>query len=1042
MSNGGNIEAIYPVTPTQDGMLFHVLYGEGAPLYLQQYTCLIEGRLDAAAFARAWHHVVARHAALRTLITWKGRDRPLQVVLREVEVPWEHQDWRAVPASEQEAALETWLEEDRRRGVDLDAAPLLRFALLSMADDAHRFVFTHHHVILDGWSLGIVLREAFTLYQDFVAGRPASLDAPVPIREFVRWLQERDHTGAQAFWQGRLAGFDEPTELPIADERADRWASRQRSIVTTFGEQATATISEALRGRGLTLSTLLRGAWSLVLGRYTRSDDVVFGATVAGRPAELDGALDMVGLFINSVPVRVRIPDAGAVATWLETLQRDQIATSPHEATPLRDVQAWSGVDGGSPLFDTLLVLENVPADLPSGSLGVSEVRYLQSSNYPVAILVMPGKNLEIVLLYDEDRFERDIVERIGRQLFHTVVELASALDGDLSDIDVMSDDEQHEIVNEWNDTDRPFPADRTIHGLVFDVAAAHPERTAVAGAETTLSYRELETRAQRIARRLADAGVGPGDRVAVVLERCPGFVVAAVGVLASGAAYVPIDPGLPAERIGFMLEDTSAAAILTGHGHATRPSVLTLEVDPASGVLRDPHEDLGARTSADPVTADDDAYVLYTSGSTGRPKGVVVTHRNLVASTTARLDVYDGPVGTFLLLSPFIFDSSVAGLFSTLTQGGTLVLPEPRMEQDVRHLAGLIDRHRVTHTLMLPVLYGLLLDAADAEALRSLDTVMVAGEACPPSLVATHHRVLPGVRLVNEYGPTEATVWCTFHVIPPPSVDDPARVPIGRPIPNARVHVLDPSGRVVPVGVPGELHVGGAGVARGYLNRPELTAAAFVERDVARRGVTRLYRTGDLARYRADGTIDLLGRMDHQVKVRGQRIELGEIESAMRDIEEIRNAAVIVRDGDAGRATLAAFVEPLVDAGRILQRLREQLPAAMVPATVVAMDRLPRGPTGKIDRLGLEKIEVAAAAPTEYVPPRTETEERLAEIWATVLGVDRVGATDDFFALGGDSIASIRIIARAHALGLEITPRQFFAAPTVAALAAGESAS
>ncbi len=426
---------------------------------------------------------------------------------------------------------------------------------------------------------------------------------------------------------------------------------------------------------------------------------------------------------------------------------------------------------------------------------------------------------------------------------------------------------------------------------------------------------------------------------------------------------------------------------------------------------------------------------MIYTSGSTGRPKGVEVTHRNLVNSTHARVRAYGDRIDAFLLLSPFFFDSSVAGLFSTLTQGGALVLPAPQMEQDVGHLADLIAAHQVSHTLALPRLYEMLLEHADPARLGSLRLVMVAGEACSRDLGPRHHDVLPGTRLVNEYGPTEATVWCTVQEIGPGPVDGD-RVPIGRPIANSQTYILDPWGRPTPVGVPGELHVGGLGVARGYLGDPAMTADRFVTRTLPDEPV-RLYRTGDLARYLEDGTIDLIGRADTQVKIRGQRIELGEIERVLESHPSVREAVVNLRAADGAPAILAAHVATDAASGDLRDFLASQLPAPMVPAAIVTMDTLPRGSTGKVDRKALLEAPIRPAGPAaRYVAPATHTEKRLAVIWSEVLGVERVGVADNFFELGGDSILSIRVIARAHAAGLRITPRQFFDQPTVAELA------
>jgi len=1043
-ASGVNVEAVYPLTPVQEGILFHTLYAPESPLYLQQYVARLDGDLDVAAFRRSWQLVIDRHEVLRSLVTWEGRERPLQVVRRRVEPEWRIEDWRTDTSAAQTARFNRFLENDRRRRFALDVAPLMRFALLRIAGDTHRFVWSHHHVVIDGWSMAIVLSEVFRSYEAIVAGVEPQLPPPAPYREYVRWLHTSGTGGAEEHWRRSLAGFTTATKLRIeAPGVTSPWAERHGEEVVRLGVAATERLAVFARSSGVTLNTVLRDAWSLLLNRYSGDEDVVFGATVAGRPAELDRAMEMVGLFINTLPVRVRIERDTAVVDWLRQLQQQQIAATPYEATPLVEVQGWSEVPAGDPMFQTLLVFENVPhPETKAGGLTTTDIRYLQRSNYPLAVLVMPGAELELVLLYDADRYHPAVIGRLARQLIRVLETIGDDPWRPVADVELFPRDELTEMVAVWNNTEAAYPAGETIHSLVLASAARTPQHLAVVGDGASLTYADLVAKATDVARRLGTLGVGPGVRVGVAMERSPATVTAILGVLLAGGAYVPLDPRQPPARLGYLIADTSAAAIVTqGEPVALgdiAPTVAVVRTDetgpPVAGV---------ATAAAGP---DDLAYVLFTSGSTGRPKGVAVTHRSLVNSTHARLHAYGDPVGTFLLLSPFVFDSSLAGLFATLTQGGTLVLPAPDMEKDVRHLAELIATHQVTHTLLLPTLYAMLLEHADPAALRSLRLVMVAGEACPPSLMRRHHSLLPDTRLVNEYGPTEATVWCTVHhTSAPEPADDESdhapRVPIGRPIANMQTFILDPWLRPVPVGVPGELHVAGVGLARGYLDQPALTAERFIETDLPVAGRVRLYRTGDVARHLPDGSIDLLGRVDHQVKIRGQRIELAEIEMVLREHQKVRDAVVVASTTGSGAtagAVLVAYVEPDVDGESVRRFLAERLPAVMVPARVVTLGALPRGVNGKVDRTALPDPGHPAPRGGEgFVAPATDVERRLAEIWSGVLGVESVGVTDNFFDLGGDSILSIRIIARAHETGLAITPRQLFEHPTIAELAA-----
>ncbi len=1043
----GNIEAIYPLTPVQQGILFHVLYTPDSPLYFQQFTAIVEGDLDVEVLRRSWDVVIGRHQALRSLLTWERRDQPLQIVRETVRAEWRIEDWRT--ETDPARSFAAFLDRDRRRGFDLSVAPLMRFALFRLAEGRHQFVWSHHHLILDGWSIGVVLAEVFEVYEALTAGRQPDLAPPADYGSYIRWLQGRDDPAAQRFWSERLSDVETATRPAIERIVAETpWAERHAESRVTLAAADTVRLSEAARTAGVTLNTMLRGAWAVLLRRYSGTDDVVFGATVAGRPPELDGALDLVGMFANTLPVRIGVEEGARLADWLGTIQSHQMAALAHEVTPLVDVQRWSGVPAGQPLFTTLLAFENVrPPQTAGAGLRLRELRYLQRSNYPLALLVMPGDEMELIALFDVDRYDRRIIERMMAQLGYVLEQMAGGLNRTVGSLDVIPPGEAEEVLVDWNQRGGSPPPGETMHDLIVAAAATDPDKVAVTDDIVAVTYSELVHRAGDLAAELQRMGVGPNDRVGVCMARSPATVVAILGVLSAGAAYVPMDPDQPGPRHRYVLDDTDAVALLVSAGGGIdggdRP---ILEVaDDGTIATAERGTPAAAPRAAGPH---DLAYVLFTSGSTGRPKGVAVTHGNLVASTHARRDVYPGRVGAFLLLSPLIFDSSVAGLFWTLYDAGTIVLPASRMDQDVRHLAGVVQRHEVTHTLGLPTVYELMLAHAEPGQLASLRVVMVAGEACPPSVGAAHHVRVPGTLLVNEYGPTEATVWCASHVITPDDVRNGAetashRIPIGRPIPGTQIYLLDEQLRPVPVGVPGELCVAGAGLSRGYLGRPELTAQQFVDVELPAVGPTRVYRSGDLGRHLPDGTIDLLGRLDHQVKIRGQRIEPGEIETVLREHPAVRDAVVVagadLADGAASSPTLVAYAAAEADRDELRQHLAAHLPNVMVPAVIELLPSLPRGATGKVDRDALPepKRRPDGAQQDVAVAPATETERLLAGIWADVLGRDAVAVTDNFFELGGDSILSIRIIARAHEAGLTISPRQFFEAPTVAELAA-----
>ncbi|MEM9381319.1 MAG: amino acid adenylation domain-containing protein, partial [Planctomycetota bacterium] len=798
-----------------------------------------------------------------------------------------------------------------------------------------------------------------------------------------------------------------------------------------------------------------RGAGALVLAAHAGEDDVVFGATVSGRPADLPGVESIVGMFIHTVPVRVRVDRAATVGDWLRAVQRDRNEASEHEHASLAAVQKASDLPPGTPLFDSILVFENhaidVEEDGGAEGLSVAEQRFVERSNFPLAVLVLPGERLELTLIHDSDRYDPRAIRRLSEEIVAALESFAEDPRCAVGDVEVLAADEREELRGLASGPPLEGTPETVLERIDAAVRRA-PDAPAVLDeqGERITTYADLDARSHALAGALVSAGVRRGDRVALAIDRGRDMVVGILGTLRAGAAYVPLDPDGPAERRRAILEDVRAAALVT-----TRERAALAEASGPAVVRVDDLDAATASRSTDvSVSGGDAAYVLFTSGSTGRPKGVEIRHSNLARSTAARFRGYaeavgGGEVGRYLLLSPYHFDSSVAGLFWTLCSGGALVLPPAGGERDVAALVELVERTGVTHTLCLPSVWELVLEVAAPGQLASLRAVIVAGESCAPGLVRSHAAALEDAALVNEYGPTEGTVWATAHVLDP-SDPSPA-VPIGRPIPGASVHLVDATLRAVPRGAPGEVLLGGGGVARGYLGRPERTAEAFVEAAPLGGAPERAYRTGDLARWREDGALEFLGRADGQVKVRGQRIEVGEIEARLAEHGGVREAVVVARmDGPRATTELAAYVvaAPELPAGdasaaALVASLRDHLaatlPAAMVPRTIDVLDALPRTGTGKVDRGALPDptaaVELVATAAGDG--PANETEQTLLPIWREVLGLERIPREASFYELGGDSLLSIRIIARAHRSGVRVDPARFADRPTLAGMAA-----
>jgi amino acid adenylation domain-containing protein len=1005
-----NVADIYPLTPTQAGMLYHALSTPQEGLYFQQISCTLRGSLNLDLFKQAWDLVVKRHPALRTIFLWEGVNEPLQVVRETINLPWDVVDLRGASPQDQAERLVALRDEYRARGFDLTRAPILSMVLVQLADDRYHFIWNFHHLLTDGWSTHLVFQEALAVYEALGRGEQYTPPPVRPFREYVDWLRRQDAQAAGQFWREQLAGFEVPTSFQV-DRPAKSGAVLHGEASRTLSAAETIGIQSFARQHRLTLSTIVHGAWALLLSCYSGEEDVVFGTTLSGRPADLRGVENMIGMFINTLPLRVRTPDSVRLLPWLQQLQAQQLEIRQVEYSSLAEVQRLGDVEPGSSLFESILVFENYPVQ-PNGerSLVVEDIRYREQSNYPLALLVLPEEQMRLLVIYDRSRFDAGVIDRMLIHLQTILLGMTVDPDMTLSDIPLIDAEEYRQTVIEWNETDADPGPLVWIHDQVAAMAAYTPQKTAVTAGNGSLTYGELEYRATQLAHHLLRRGIEPGTPIGLYMDRSTTMIVGILGILKAGCAYVPLDPAYPASRVEFILNDTRTPMVVTQPHHTVTlglPEGRILVLDEAwSQITAEPDQSPGI-----PIKETDLAYIIYTSGSTGDPKGVMVTHGGLFYSNAARFLYYEGNVGNYLLLSSFAFDSSVAGIFWTLADGGTLVLPDPGDERDIDRLVDLIAEQQITHTLALPSLYRLLLDFAPPDSLDSLRTVIVAGEACPSDLASRHYAFLPGAVLYNEYGPTEGTVWASVYRLE--RDDDLELVPIGKPIPNARLYILDRRGRPVPVGVPGELVIGGPSVVPGYWQHPELTAERFARNPF---GEGRIYRTGDRVRWLPDGNLEFLGRVDNQVKVRGYRIELGEIEIALRQHTLVSDALVTLKGG-----RLLAYLIPSRNGDATLEGLEVirsdlagRLPEYMLPSFWTWLAEFPRTPNGKIDRKSLPEPDPSnSSVEVEPAAPRTDTEQKIQSIWKDLLGVQKIGTRDDFFMLGGHSLLMTQLVSR-----------------------------
>ncbi|MET7848700.1 amino acid adenylation domain-containing protein [Streptomyces avermitilis] len=1026
---------VWPLTPLQEGMVYHSLEADGGPdIYHIQLALDLEGTLDTTALRAAGDALLERHPNLRVAFRNRPSGQTVQYVPRSVRLTWEEADLAGLGETERQARAEELTRRARTQRFSLDRPPLMRFLLIRYGGDRYRLVMTMHHALLDGWSMPLLLQELIALYDN--SGDGALLPDPVPFQDYLRWLSEWDREAAERAWSAALEGVDEPTLL--AGNRPRTRAALPERTVRDLSPELVAALSAQAAQAGVTLNTVMQLAWGLLLGRRLGSGDVLFGSAVSGRPPQLTGADRMIGFLINTVPVRVRIDPFESWTQALTRTQAERVSLTDHQYLSLARIQQLTGLRA---LFDTVLVFENYPLP-PDGArdskgLRTTAVQGQDASHYPL-LLAVSAREGKIRLRLDH---RPDLLgERTADEVLAEFTTILESVAADPSRAVGRTRPGSPETRHRRTEA-APVPsgpdAPGTIHERIAQQAAATPDAVAVSSGRTRLTWQELDERANSVAKLLLGFGVSPEDRVGVLLERSTDLVVSALAVLKAGAAYVLLDPAHPERRLRSLLAEAGAPVLLTDAGRAAAwgaepggglPQVVAVDTDLPPG---------GPGRTAVPVAvaADQLACVIYTSGSTGTPKGVALTHRDVV-------DLADEPCWRstsrerVLFHSPQAWDASMLELWVPLLNDGQVVVAPPG-RTDLARLAGLLKEERITRLWLSAGLFRVLAEE-DPACFAGLRELWTGGDVVPADAVRKVRRAVPGTVVVNGYGPTETTVFATHHIMRPGDAV-PDSVPIGVPLAGNRVYVLSAQLEPVPVGVPGEIYVAGAGLARGYDNAPGLTAQIFVADPFGPPG-SRMYRTGDLGRHRPDGTLDFIGRTDNQVKLRGFRIELGEVETALATFPDVAQAVAMVREEPAGEKRLYGYVvmasgRPAPEPGELHEHLAAILPEHMVPSVFLTLDALPLTAHGKLDRAALPAPEAAAGTGRG---PRTPQEELLCGLFAETLRVPEVGIDDNFFVLGGDSLRGARLVSRIRALfGVELGVQELFQAPTVTGMAA-----
>lgn len=1034
--NTANIENIYELSPVQQGLLFHSLY-EADGAYFVQLSYSFDGLLDIVAFTQAWQRILERHAPLRTSFYWEGIDKPLQVVNKQVDLPLKQLDWREIAPEEQQTKFQAFLLSDRQQGFNLSTESLLRLTLIRLGDRAYQFVWSSHHIILDGWSTALVFKDFVLLYQAFCQGEDVTLPSNSCFADYIAWLQQQDLDRAETFWRRLLEGVQAPTPLtnlevnnlpPQVEKYED--GRLKLSVATTDKLKTWA------KQHQLTLNTLVQGAWALLLSRYSGQNDVVYGVTVSGRPVDLLGAESMVGMFINTLPLRVRVDGKMSLLPWLKKLQHQLLEIRQYEYSPLVEIQGWSEIPRGVPLFESILVFENYPVDRAlqdwQTDLKIHNLSAVDNTNYPLTISAIPGVELELRIAGDRSRFDSSTITRMLGHLQTLLEAMVSAPEVRLHELPLLTAAEKQLLV-EWNKTTTNYPP-QCVHQLFAQQVEKTPNAIAVVFENHSLTYQQLDQQANQLAHYLKKLGVGADVLVGICLDRSLDMAIAVLAVFKAGGAYVPLDRDRPLSQLTYMLQASSCQILLT-HKH------LAADFEQAKIVYLDADWGVISQESKSPpnitVAPENLAYLIYTSGSTGLAKGVMVTHSSLTNAYFGWEVAYQLPtVSCHLQMANFCFDVFVGDLVRALCSGGKLVLCPRDYLLEPAALYSLLCQHQVDCAEFVPaVLTNLVQYLAKTQQRLDFMRLVICGSDSWYGAEYQKIQAVLGDRLINSYGLTETTIDSSYFETAIGNLSLKQLVPIGRPFTNTQLYILDPYLQPVPIGVCGELYIGGASLARGYHHRPELTAERFIPDCFSNSPGSRMYKTGDLARYLPDGNIAFVGRSDYQVKIRGFRIELGEIEAILSQHPAVEKVVVVAREDELGKR-LIAYVQCQNVGLQLRDFLQSKLPQYAIPSAFVLLTALPLLANGKVDRRSLPQIDIAANQSTS-TPPSTPVEAVLAGIWAKILRVEKVGIDDNFFELGGHSLLATQVVSRIReTFKLQLPLRALFESPTVATLA------